>query len=353
MARIWFHQNVGGAFDPVTGARIRTRATRIGVCQGIRSAWNRRCSSTSGSTTSRASRTSTTSDSIILLETGQSNFRVRTAGRGRLPRRRCSQPHGGVGTSPSRSGVRRHRTNPAKTVSFRERLMAEAQLVNLNESPNTAGFNLQLSAAPGGGRGGSCFGDSGGPIFYGGLSSDMIVGVTSWLFGFNRQTCGGPGFAFRTDTEAVIEWILGIVEQYHPASWMRSSSSKRPNLHASYDERAPRPGEPGVASPSKTASRKSAGTVARKTRQSRGRAAPCPRARRARSLLEARPTPESVPVARDELAVMAIDMRQRAEAVELHIVQPIGVIKGLRNAEQAHRPQGTRIQHASHLEDTY
>ncbi len=44
----------------------------------------------------------------------------------------------------------------------------------------------------------------------------MIVGVNSWLFGFNRQTCGGTGFAFRTDTKAVIDWILGIVAQSAP-----------------------------------------------------------------------------------------------------------------------------------------
>jgi len=104
-------------------------------------------------------------------------------------------------------------SNPVKTESFRERLMALAKLVNLNESANTAGFNLALSGSPGGGLGGSCFGDSGGPVFYGGLSSNVIVGVTSWGFGFNRQTCGGPGFAFRTDTEAVIEWILATVEE--------------------------------------------------------------------------------------------------------------------------------------------
>src|SRR5215204_1483682 len=103
------------------------------------------------------------------------------------------------------------RTNPAQTTSFRSRLMALTQLVNLNVSHNTAGFNLQLSSNPGGGRGGTCFGDSGGPTFYGEYSSNIIVGVNSWLFGSNRQTCGGTGFAFRTDTEAVISWILDIV----------------------------------------------------------------------------------------------------------------------------------------------
>jgi Trypsin len=115
------------------------------------------------------------------------------------------------------SGYGLSRTNPAQTLSFRSRLMALTQLVNLNQSANTAGFNLQLSGDPGGGRGGSCFGDSGGPVFYGGFSSNVIVGVTSWGFGFNRQTCGGVGFAFRTDTEAVIDWILGIVERYAPS----------------------------------------------------------------------------------------------------------------------------------------
>jgi Trypsin len=125
-------------------------------------------------------------------------------------------PRGRTDLTFTLSGYGLSFSNPVKAVSFRERLMALAQLVNLNESANTAGFNLALGGSPGGGRGGSCFGDSGGPVFYGGFSSNVIVGVTSWGFGFNRQTCGGPGFAFRTDTEAVIEWILGIVEQNAP-----------------------------------------------------------------------------------------------------------------------------------------
>src|SRR5215203_6195435 len=108
------------------------------------------------------------------------------------------------------------KSNPAQAVSFRSRLMAVTQAANLNRSSNTSGFNLQLSSAPGGGRGGTCFGDSGGPTFYGGYTSNVIVGVNSWLFGFNRQTCGGTGFAFRTDTDAVIDWILGIVAKYAP-----------------------------------------------------------------------------------------------------------------------------------------
>jgi hypothetical protein len=107
-------------------------------------------------------------------------------------------------------------SNPVKSVSYRERLMTVTRLVNLNTSHNTAGYNLQLSMAPGGGRGGSCFGDSGGPTFYGGFASNVIVGVTSWGFGSNRQTCGGTGFSFRTDTQAAISWILRTVRAHAP-----------------------------------------------------------------------------------------------------------------------------------------
>ena len=54
-------------------------------------------------------------------------------------------------------------------ISFRERLMAESTLVNIT-SNNTDGFNLQLQGN-GNGRGGTCSGDSGGPVFLGKSSS--------------------------------------------------------------------------------------------------------------------------------------------------------------------------------------
>src|SRR5918995_2403388 len=85
-------------------------------------------------------------------------------------------PRGSADITFTISGYGVSRTNPAQAVSFRERLMALTQLVNLNKSANTAGFNLQLSGNPGGGRGGLCFGDSGGPVFYGGgvLHRDVV-----------------------------------------------------------------------------------------------------------------------------------------------------------------------------------
>jgi hypothetical protein len=100
-------------------------------------------------------------------------------------------------------------TNPHVTISFRERLMAQSRLVNLG-SALTDGFNLQTTNNPGIG-GGTCFGDSGGPVFYGGFSSNLIVAVTS--FGLSANVCAGVDFAYRTDQEAVIEWILDTVPE--------------------------------------------------------------------------------------------------------------------------------------------
>lgn len=94
--------------------------------------------------------------------------------------------------------------NGKPNLSFRERLMAEATLVNLNSALN-AGFNLQTNGN-GAGKGGTCNGDSGGPVFFGGLDSgsDLIVAVTS--FGLNAL-CRGTDFAYRIDQPDVLAWI--------------------------------------------------------------------------------------------------------------------------------------------------
>jgi hypothetical protein len=91
-------------------------------------------------------------------------------------------------------------------LSFRSRLMATSTLVNLT-SANTAGFNVQTQGN-GAGRGGTCSGDSGGPVFLGDVESNVIVAVTS--FGLNG-ICRGTDFAYRVDTAAVQAWIDSIV----------------------------------------------------------------------------------------------------------------------------------------------
>lgn len=105
------------------------------------------------------------------------------------------------------SGYGVSKTNPVFTESYRSRLMAETQLVNLN-SANAGGFNIQLSSAPAQGRGGSCFGDSGGPVFLGGFESDLIVGVNSFVLNGN---CRGVGFGYRVDSAEIQAWIESII----------------------------------------------------------------------------------------------------------------------------------------------
>ncbi len=87
-------------------------------------------------------------------------------------------------------------------ISYRIRLMATSTLVNLGSS-YTDGYNLQTQGN-GDGRGGTCSGDSGGPVFLGGTSSNLIVGVTS--FGKN-SICRGTDFAYRLDRPEVLDWI--------------------------------------------------------------------------------------------------------------------------------------------------
>ena len=97
--------------------------------------------------------------------------------------------------------------NGKPNVSFRERLMAEAKLVNLNSMLN-AGFNLQTQGN-GTGLGGTCNGDSGGPVFLGHTSSNLIVGITS--FGLDAL-CRGSDFAFRVDQPDVLAWIQSYMQ---------------------------------------------------------------------------------------------------------------------------------------------
>ena len=92
--------------------------------------------------------------------------------------------------------------NPVKLVSFRERLTATEKLNNLG-SHLTGGYNIQTSASPGNDRGGTCSGDSGGPLLY--SSTNTIVAVNS--FGLNAN-CRGNDFMYRVDQQPVLDWIL-------------------------------------------------------------------------------------------------------------------------------------------------
>lgn len=88
--------------------------------------------------------------------------------------------------------------------SFKVRLKANVQLVNLR-SQLTGGYNLQTTNNPGKGTGGggTCFGDSGGPIF---ASGHQIVAVNSFVM---NENCAGASFGYRVDRAEVQQWVLG------------------------------------------------------------------------------------------------------------------------------------------------
>ncbi len=109
--------------------------------------------------------------------------------------------------------------NGRNQLSYRERFMGSAFIIRSSGTRNTGIYNLQISSNPGGGRVGTCFGDSGGPILAGG--TDTVLAVNSFV---QNWSCGGQGFAYRVDTVDVQEWMesvlapLGLWDEIDPAA---------------------------------------------------------------------------------------------------------------------------------------
>jgi len=65
---------------------------------------------------------------------------------------------------------------------------------------------MRLALNPGGGSGGTCFGDSGGPDFLGGTNT--VLAVNSYVTNVN---CSGVGYSSRVDIPEVLDWINGFL----------------------------------------------------------------------------------------------------------------------------------------------
>lgn len=101
-------------------------------------------------------------------------------------------------------------------ISLRTRYQAQSFLINLINAM-TDGWNIMASNNPGQWTGsedyttgGTCFGDSGGPVFLGGPESDLVVGITS----FGNSGCAGTDFSYRVDIQDSRDFLSEFAEDY-------------------------------------------------------------------------------------------------------------------------------------------
>ncbi len=85
------------------------------------------------------------------------------------------------------------------------RLFARTQLVAPGSFVHSDEF-IRLTANPGAGKGGTCFGDSGGPNLLGG--TDTVLAVNSYV---TNNNCTGVSYSQRIDIHEVLAWIQSFL----------------------------------------------------------------------------------------------------------------------------------------------
>jgi hypothetical protein len=93
---------------------------------------------------------------------------------------------------------------PAFTSDVWERYVGQTRLVELNSTWD-GGHSAKYTNNPGSTSGGTCFGDSGGPIFY--QDTNIIVSVVSW----GQSPCIGVDYNFRTDIQTTQDFVHTFV----------------------------------------------------------------------------------------------------------------------------------------------
>ncbi len=93
----------------------------------------------------------------------------------------------------------------ARWTGPKTRMYAPSELVS-GEFVHSAEY-MRLALNPGGGSGGTCFGDSGGPDLLGGTNT--VLAVNSYVTNVN---CSGVGYSARVDIPEVLDWIKGFLQ---------------------------------------------------------------------------------------------------------------------------------------------
>jgi hypothetical protein len=88
---------------------------------------------------------------------------------------------------------------------LRQRLFAQSEMVS-GKFVHSAEY-MRLALNPGGGSGGTCFGDSGGPDLL--AETNTVLAVNSYVTNIN---CSGVGYSARVDIPEVLDWIDDCLE---------------------------------------------------------------------------------------------------------------------------------------------
>jgi secreted trypsin-like serine protease len=107
-------------------------------------------------------------------------------------------------------GVQEFSTGPGgrQPSALGTRFQAILRLIGVPQERSQVGDEyLHLTSNRGRGQGGTCFGDSGGPVFLRG--SNIIVGVNNFVTNYN---CAGQNYAARVDTAEVLAFITSFLD---------------------------------------------------------------------------------------------------------------------------------------------
>ncbi len=99
-----------------------------------------------------------------------------------------------------------HGGGPPYWTGLAVRLFAPSQIIS-GKFVHSDEF-IKLTLNPGQGKGGTCFGDSGGPDLL--ADTNTVIGVNSYVTNYN---CAGVGYSSRVDIEEVLDWIEGFLDE--------------------------------------------------------------------------------------------------------------------------------------------